>query len=67
MPMGVYAALKRGTFVSQAMMTISLIGVSLPTFLIGILLILIFAVTLNWLPSFGRGEVRRDRALDHRA
>jgi peptide/nickel transport system permease protein len=43
--------------VSQVMMTISLIGVSLPTFLIGILLILVFAVTLNWLPSFGRGEV----------
>ena len=56
-PMGVYAALKRGTFSSQVLMTISLIGVSLPTFLIGILLILIFAVTLKWLPSFGRGEV----------
>ena len=56
-PMGVYAALKRGTFASQAMMTASLIGVSLPTFLIGILLILVFAVTLKWLPSFGRGEV----------
>jgi peptide/nickel transport system permease protein len=37
-------------------MTLSLLGVSLPTFLIGILLILVFAVTLNWLPSFGRGE-----------
>ena len=56
-PMGVYSALKRGTFLSQTMMTLSLIGVSLPTFLIGILLILIFAVTLKWLPSFGRGEV----------
>ncbi|MDQ2734400.1 MAG: ABC transporter permease, partial [Pseudomonadota bacterium] len=56
-PMGVYAALRRGTFLSQAMMTLSLIGVSLPTFLIGILLILGFAVTLKWLPSFGRGEV----------
>ena len=56
-PMGVYAALRRGSFLSQAMMTISLLGVSLPTFLIGILLILFFAVTLNWLPSFGRGEV----------
>ena len=56
-PMGVYAALRRGTFLSQVMMTISLIGVSLPTFLIGILLILLFAVTLKWLPSFGRGEV----------
>jgi peptide/nickel transport system permease protein len=56
-PMGVYAALRRGSFLSQAMMTLSLVGVSLPTFLIGILLILVFAVTLKWLPSFGRGEV----------
>ncbi len=56
-PMGVYAALKRGTFVSQLFMTISLLGVSLPTFLIGILLILVFAVYLGWLPSFGRGDV----------
>ncbi|MBK9237728.1 MAG: ABC transporter permease [Rhodoferax sp.] len=56
-PMGVYAALRRGTVTSQLLMTISLLGVSLPTFLIGILLILIFAVTLGWLPSFGRGEV----------
>jgi peptide/nickel transport system permease protein len=56
-PMGVYAALRRGSFLSQVMMTLSLLGVSLPTFLIGILLILVFAVTLNWLPSFGRGEV----------
>lgn len=55
-PMGVYAALRRGTFVSQVLLTISLLGVSLPTFLIGILLILVFAVTLGWLPSFGRGE-----------
>ncbi|MEW6100113.1 MAG: ABC transporter permease [Pseudomonadota bacterium] len=56
-PMGVYAALKRGTFFSQVLMTFSLLGVSLPTFLIGILLILVFSVTLKWLPSFGRGEV----------
>ncbi|KAB2844835.1 MAG: ABC transporter permease [Burkholderiales bacterium] len=56
-PMGVYAALKRGNFFAQAMMTFSLLGVSLPTFLIGILLILVFAVTFKVLPSFGRGEV----------
>lgn len=56
-PMGVYAALRRGSFLSQTMMTLSLLGVSLPTFLIGILLILVFAVTLKWLPSFGRGDV----------
>ena len=56
-PMGVYAALRRGNVLSQLMMMVSLLGVSLPTFLVGILLILVFAVTLKWLPSFGRGDV----------
>jgi peptide/nickel transport system permease protein len=57
-PMGVYAALKRGSFLSQLFMTVSLLGVSLPTFLIGILLILVFSVQLQGMfPSFGRGEV----------
>ena len=56
-PLGVYAALRRGTVMSQVVMTGSLLGVSLPNFLIGILLILVFAVLLNWLPSFGRGDV----------
>jgi peptide/nickel transport system permease protein len=55
-PMGVYAALRRGNVLSQALMGFSLLGVSLPTFLIGILLILVFAVTLKVLPSFGRGD-----------
>ncbi len=55
-PMGVYAALRRGTFTTQVFMTLSLLGVSLPTFLIGILLILVFSVWLGVLPSFGRGE-----------
>jgi peptide/nickel transport system permease protein len=56
-PMGVYAALKRGHWLAQGLMTLSLVGVSLPTFLIGILLIMLFSVTLGWLPSFGRGDV----------
>jgi peptide/nickel transport system permease protein len=56
-PMGVIAALRRGSVLSQVLMTVSLLGVSLPTFLIGILLILVFSVGLHWLPSFGRGEV----------
>jgi peptide/nickel transport system permease protein len=56
-PLGVYAALRRGSFLSQVVMTGSLLGVSLPNFLIGILLILVFAVQLKWLPSFGRGDV----------
>ena len=54
--MGVYTALRRDSWLSQALLALSLIGVSLPTFLIGILLILVFAVILGWLPSFGRGD-----------
>lgn len=54
--LGVYTALNRRGWASSAIMTVSLIGVSLPTFLIGVLLIWIFAVELQWLPSFGRGE-----------
>ena len=55
-PMGVYAALQRRSWLTQAFLVLSLVGVALPTFLIGILLILVFAVQLGWLPSFGRGE-----------
>ena len=54
--LGVYTALNRRGWLSNFIMTSSLIGVSLPTFLIGIILIWIFAVELQWLPSFGRGE-----------
>ena len=55
-PMGVYTALRRNSWLSHFLLGVSLVGVSLPTFLIGILLILIFAVQLGWLPSFGRGD-----------
>jgi peptide/nickel transport system permease protein len=55
-PLGVYTALKRDTWLSHLFGAVSLLGVSLPTFLIGILLILVFAVLLGWLPSFGRGQ-----------
>lgn len=54
--LGVYTALRRDGWLSRAIMTTSLVGVSLPTFLIGIGLIYLFAVELRWLPSFGRGE-----------
>jgi peptide/nickel transport system permease protein len=54
--MGVYTALRRDSWLTQFLLAVSLVGVSLPTFLIGILLILVFAVLLGWLPSFGRGE-----------
>src|ERR1700692_20185 len=57
--MGVYSALQRDSFLAKVFQAVSLIGISLPTFLIGILLIYLFSVTLGWLPSFGRGEVVR--------
>jgi len=56
-PMGVYTGIHRNTRLSRLLMIVSLIGVSLPTFLVGILLILLFSVWLGWLPSFGRGPV----------
>ena len=58
-PMGVYTGIHRNTALSRLFMTVSLVGVSLPTFLLGILLILVFSVWLGWLPSFGRGTVVR--------
>jgi peptide/nickel transport system permease protein len=56
-PLGVYTGIYRNSPLARLFMVISLIGVSLPVFLLGILLILIFAVGLGWLPSFGRGPV----------
>ncbi len=55
-PMGIYTALRRNSWLSHLLLAVSLAGVSLPTFLIGILLILVFSVHLGWLPSFGRGD-----------
>ena len=58
-PMGVYSALRRDSALARLLQALSLIGISLPTFLIGVLLIYLFAVVLRWLPSFGRGDVVR--------
>jgi len=55
-PMGVYTGIHRDSWLSKVFLSVSLIGISLPTFLIGILLIYIFSVWLNILPSFGRGD-----------
>jgi peptide/nickel transport system permease protein len=57
LPLGIYAALRRNGFIAQSILAFSLLGISLPTFLIGILLILVFSVQLGWLPSYGRGDV----------
>ena len=54
--LGVFTAIRRDGWASNVIMTLSLVGVSLPTFLIGILLIYVFSVELDLLPSFGRGE-----------
>lgn len=55
-PMGVYSALHPRGFLSNMFQVVSLVGISVPTFVTGIMLILVFAVWLGWLPSFGRGE-----------
>src|SRR5436190_14525017 len=57
--LGVYTAIRRRGVLANIVMSLSLVGVSLPTFLIGIGLIYLFAVELRWLPSFGRGDVVR--------
>lgn len=54
--LGVYTGIRRDSWLSRAILTLSLTGVSLPTFVIGILLIYVFSVSLGWLPSYGRGE-----------
>lgn len=56
-PLGIYTGLHRDTWLSRLILSSSLAGVSLPTFVIGILLIYVFSVSLNLLPSYGRGEV----------
>ena len=55
--MGVFTALYKDSVLTKLFQAVSLVGISLPTFLIGILLIYVFSVQLQWLPSFGRGEV----------
>lgn len=57
LPLGVLTAIKRGKWYSEILQFGSIIGVSLPSFVVGILLILVFSVTLGWLPAFGRGDV----------
>jgi len=56
-PMGVITAIHRGKWYTELFQFTSIIGVSLPSFVVGILLILLFSVTLGWLPAFGRGDV----------
>ncbi|KAA3509485.1 MULTISPECIES: ABC transporter permease [Agrobacterium] len=58
-PLGVFTAIGRGKWWAESLQFSSIIGVSLPSFLVGILLILIFSVTLGWLPGYGRGDVVR--------
>ena len=55
-PMGVYAGLKPRSLLTRGLQVISLVGISVPSFVTGIILILIFSISLNWLPSFGRGD-----------
>jgi peptide/nickel transport system permease protein len=57
LPLGVYTAVYRHSWAAQTLQFVSVLGVSLPSFAVGILLILLFSVTLGWLPAFGRGQV----------
>ena len=56
-PLGVLCALKPNGVAARLVQALSLVGISTPTFVTGIVLILVFAVSLGWLPSFGRGQV----------
>ncbi|MBX2836300.1 MAG: ABC transporter permease, partial [Gammaproteobacteria bacterium] len=56
-PAGIYTAIHRGGFIASTLLVTTLIGVSIPTFVIGIFLIYLFGVQLGWLPTFGRGDV----------
>jgi peptide/nickel transport system permease protein len=55
-PLGIIAAVKRGTFVDQASMIVALLGVTMPSFWLALLLLLLFAVYLGWLPAIGAGD-----------
>lgn len=58
-PLGVFTAIGRGRWWAEGLQFASIVGVSLPSFLVGILLILVFSVSLGWLPGYGRGDVVR--------
>jgi peptide/nickel transport system permease protein len=55
-PAGIYTAIRRRGFVANTILFVTLVGISVPTFVIGIFLIYIFGVQLGWLPTFGRGD-----------
>ena len=55
-PLGVYAGLKPKGLISKSVMTLSILGFSLPTFWIGLVMVMFFSVYLGWLPASGRGQ-----------
>ena len=56
-PLGVFTAIGRGRWWAEGLQFTSVVGISLPSFLVGILLILVFSVSLGWLPGYGRGDI----------
>ncbi|OLP46333.1 ABC transporter permease [Rhizobium oryziradicis] len=56
-PLGVFTAIGRGRWWAESLQFSSIVGVSLPSFFVGIILILVFSVSLGWLPGYGRGDV----------
>jgi len=66
-PLGMYAGLRPESPASRAIMAGSILGFSLPTFWVGLMLIMVFAVMLGWLPSTGRGDFMTWDGLRHLA
>jgi peptide/nickel transport system permease protein len=66
-PLGMYAGLRPDSPASKAIMAGSILGFSLPTFWVGLMLIMVFAVMLGWLPSTGRGDFMTWDGLRHLA
>ncbi|MGI5885004.1 MAG: ABC transporter permease [Candidatus Spyradocola sp.] len=64
-PLGILAAKKRGTLVDNTISVFSMIGISMPSFLLGLLLMLVFAVTLRWLPAAGYKSIAEDGLVEH--
>ena len=64
-PLGILAARKRGALADNAISVFSMIGISMPSFLLGLLLMLVFAVTLRWLPAAGYKTLAEDGMAEH--
>ena len=56
LPLGILAGVKQGSWIDSMGVTVSVLGISMPNYWLGLMLIIIFSVKLQWLPIFGRGD-----------